>query len=177
MQPLVSFVLGIVALLVFCAARRYNALKRQKIHGRLPPGPKPLPFVGNVFDLPPPGVPEFQHWLKHKDKYGPVSSIHLMGLSMVIFHDKETAYAVMAKKAQKSAARPQLNFASLAGFEDFLITHQYNDKYRLHRKMVHQQIGTKGLSSAFQPLQEKEALKFILQTYNSPENMMIYLKR
>lgn len=36
----------------------------------LPPGPKGLPLVGNVNDLPQPGVFEAHHWLKHKDLYG-----------------------------------------------------------------------------------------------------------
>lgn len=29
-----------------------------------------MPFVGNLNDLPKPGVLEAHHWLKHKDLYG-----------------------------------------------------------------------------------------------------------
>jgi hypothetical protein len=36
----------------------------------LPPGPRRLPLVGNIADLPPSGTPEYLHWLKHKDLYG-----------------------------------------------------------------------------------------------------------
>jgi hypothetical protein len=36
----------------------------------LPPGPKPLPIVGNVRDMPAPGSAEWLHWLKHKELYG-----------------------------------------------------------------------------------------------------------
>lgn len=113
---------------------------------------------------------------KHKDAYGPVSSINVMGTTLVIFHDKDAAHAVMGKKAQKTSARPQLNFAQLCGFENFLITHQYNDKYRLHRKMVHQEIGTKGLSAGFRPIQEQESIRFILQTFNRPDDILQHLK-
>ncbi|EME87650.1 uncharacterized protein MYCFIDRAFT_201210 [Pseudocercospora fijiensis CIRAD86] len=142
----------------------------------LPPGPKPLPLVGNVLDLPPSGVPEFKHWFRHKDKYGPVSSVTLMGLVLVIIHDKEVAYSLLSKKAQKTAARPQFNFASLAGFEQFLITHQYNDTYRLHRKMVHHKVGTKSLSDGFRPIQEREATLFVLQVYKNPAARMVHSK-
>jgi len=167
---------GVVALVVAAALLLVQWILNKRTHHRLPPGPKPLPIVGNIFDLPPKGVPEFQHWFKHKDTYGPISSITLMGLHLVIFHDKEAAHAIMGKKAQKTSARPQLNFARLCGFENFLISHQYDDKYRKHRKMVHQEIGTKGLAAEFQPIQEQEALRFILQTFNDPDNMMAYLK-
>ncbi|KAL8721665.1 MAG: hypothetical protein Q9225_001714 [Loekoesia sp. 1 TL-2023] len=176
MAPGLSVRLGFVALIAFLGLLVVRKLLKRKTHHRLPPGPKPLPVVGNVLDLPPKGVPEFQHWFKHKDTYGPISSITVMGLPLVIFHDKDAAHAVMGKKAQKTSARPQLNFATLCGFENFLITHQYDDKYRKHRRMVHQEIGTKGLSAGFQPIQEKEALQFILQTFHDPDNMMVYLK-
>ncbi|KAI4248938.1 MAG: hypothetical protein LQ352_005803 [Teloschistes flavicans] len=176
MVPGLTFQAGYVVLIVALGLLIIRTLLKPKLRYRLPPGPTPLPIVGNVFDLPPKGVPEFKHWFKHKDTYGPISSVTVMGLPLVIFHDKEAAHAVMGKRAQKTSARPQLNFATLCGFENFLITHQYNDKYRLHRKMVHQEIGTKGLSAGFQPIQEKEALQFVLQTFNDPDNMMVYLK-
>lgn len=168
-----------VSIIAFVAALGLLAIRkclRRTTGHRLPPGPKPLPIVGNIRDLPPHGTPEYQHWFKHKDAYGPISSVTVMGQTLIIFHDKEAANTVMGKKAQKTSARPQLNFARLCGFENFLITHQYTDKYRKHRKMVHQEIGTKGLAAGFQATQEKEALRFILQTFHSPERMMVYLK-
>lgn len=36
----------------------------------LPPGPTGFPLVGNLNDLPKPGVLEARHWLKHKEQYG-----------------------------------------------------------------------------------------------------------
>lgn len=46
----------------------------------LPPGPKGLPLVGNLLDLPKPGELEAHHWLKHKDLYGASTlETHLQG--------------------------------------------------------------------------------------------------
>lgn len=44
-------------------------------HPPLPPGPKGLPLLGNLNDLPKPGVLEAHHWLKHKDLYGTCDSM------------------------------------------------------------------------------------------------------
>ena len=44
--------------------------KRTSTRAPLPPGPKGLPLLGNLNDLPQPGVLEAHHWLKHKDLYG-----------------------------------------------------------------------------------------------------------
>lgn len=76
----------------------------------LPPGPKGLPFVGNISDLPPPEVPEFQHWLQHKEKYGLLSSITVLGQTMIIIHDKEAAFELMEKRAHKHSGRPSMKF-------------------------------------------------------------------
>ena len=59
-------VLAITA--VFYVLRR---LLTSKGNGRpLPPGPKGIPILGNINDLPKPGELEYQHWLKFKDQYG-----------------------------------------------------------------------------------------------------------
>jgi hypothetical protein len=167
----VSF--SLIALACFLVYKQYLL---QKNRGHLPPGPKALPLVGNFMDLPPKGTPEFQHWFKHKDTYGPISSVTVMGLTLVIFHDKEAARIIMGKKAMKTSGRPHLNFAALCGFDTFLISHQFNDTYRKHRKMVHQEIGTSAQAARFNPVQQKEALHFLLRTLDEPENMIKHLK-
>jgi hypothetical protein len=63
------FALGVGLILVFAVFRLFSYSSDA---GRppVPPGPKPLPLVGNLSDLPKPGEIEAQHWLKHKDSYG-----------------------------------------------------------------------------------------------------------
>ncbi|KAI7103317.1 putative cytochrome P450 [Hortaea werneckii] len=79
----------------------------------LPPGPPGLPILGNLFDLPPTtgSQPEYLHWLAHKDRYGPVSSVKVLGQTMVIIHDRGIAGEVLERKAGVSAGRPGLKFA------------------------------------------------------------------
>jgi hypothetical protein len=59
----------------------------------LPPGPKGLPIVGNILDLPAKGAEPGLHWLKHKDLYG-----------MCGFH--VTPFLVCARAKAKGLERP-----------------------------------------------------------------------
>jgi fumagillin biosynthesis cytochrome P450 monooxygenase len=78
----------------------------------LPPGPKGLPVVGNVNELPTSGTPEFEHWLKHKAQYGPISSVNVLGHTIIIMHDKSMAMELMEKRGSKHSGRAQMKFAN-----------------------------------------------------------------
>lgn len=60
-----TVLLGLVAFYLLHRLRRSS-----KSVLPLPPGPKGIPILGNLTDLPQPGMLECHHWLKHKDLYG-----------------------------------------------------------------------------------------------------------
>lgn len=143
----------------------------------LPPGPKPLPILGNIGDLPPPGVPEYEHWLSLKEKYGPISSVTIGGQTMVILHDKEAVIELLEKTSLKTSARAELFFATqMCGFSVFLPTMPYGDEFRQQRKFIHQQLGTKILASRFSDIQDIESKRFLLRILNDPKNYFEHIK-
>jgi hypothetical protein len=104
---------GLILLFGFIAAYFVNKLVNSKKHEHpLPPGPKGLPLLGNVNDLPKPGGGlEAHHWLKHKDQYGPISSVTVLGQTIVIINDAQIALELLRDRAQHQA-RPHMVFAS-----------------------------------------------------------------
>lgn len=60
----------ILAVVAYAAVRIVLLLRKEKGQYPLPPGPKPWPVLGNITDMPKPGVREWEFWLKHKDTYG-----------------------------------------------------------------------------------------------------------
>ncbi|KAI2630045.1 putative cytochrome P450 oxidoreductase OrdA-like protein [Xylaria nigripes] len=97
----ISFGLGIVCFAVILLRDRLN---RPRLP--LPPGPKGLPLVGNLYDFPKPGVSEAIHWSEHKKLYGPISSVTIWGQTVIIINDAQTATELLDKRSAKHSSRP-----------------------------------------------------------------------
>ncbi|KAM0321851.1 hypothetical protein ACHAQA_009856 [Verticillium albo-atrum] len=143
----------------------------------LPPGPKPLPLVGNVQDFPPPNVPEFEHWLKHKDLYGPMSSVTILGTTLVLIHDKRMAHELLEQTASKTSGRPTMMFASeMCGYNKTVIFQGYTTTFRRYRKFLHRELGTKATAAQFQDVQEVEMNRQLVRGLNEPEKWLHHFK-
>lgn len=77
----------------------------------LPPGPKGFPFVGNIADLPGKGELDHLHWMKHRP-HGPVTSVTVLGQTLVVIHDQNAAFGILDKRSNKVSARPWMEFAN-----------------------------------------------------------------
>lgn len=136
-------------------------LKSRKKKLPLPPGPKGVPLIGNVKDLPPAGGKEYLHWLKLKEAYGPIISLSVLGQTMVIIHDKDMASELMDKRAAIYSGRPVMPFGNSCGWEDVMGSQQNSAALRAQRKHFFQQVGTKNLVSRYWPLQECVVGRFL----------------
>ena len=101
-------VIFIFTVFILYVAKRY-------IQGKhalpLPPGPAGIPFLGNVNDMPKPGMLECHHWLKHKYLYGPISSVTILGQTFVIINDPDIAFELLRDRAAIHSSRPSQVFS------------------------------------------------------------------
>ena len=115
------------ALAGFYLANFYSR-KRQQLP--LPPGPRPKPIIGNLSDLPNSTEKDWEFWLKHKRLYGnspvanndavtkyfctgPISSLSVMGQTIIIVNDARLAVELMEKRSAIYISRPHQNFAEM----------------------------------------------------------------
>lgn len=110
--PLPVWVVALIGLLVVYFLKRL-VQSRGSNKLPLPPGPRGLPLIGNFKDLPPPGVLEAHHWAKHKDLYGPVSSITVLGNTFVIINDAQIALDLLRDRSINNSGRPSLPFCEM----------------------------------------------------------------
>lgn len=143
---------------------------------RLPPGPKPLPILGNIKDFPPEGTPEFQHWLKHKDLYGGISSVSAMGATLVIVHDKEAAHELLEKNAGKTSSRPPMVMGKLCGYDMFVVSQDFNSQLRRSRKYLLRELGSPSSAGRFRDIQEVEVKRQLVRGLNEPGKWMRHYK-
>ncbi|KFA66345.1 hypothetical protein S40285_01293 [Stachybotrys chlorohalonatus IBT 40285] len=166
---------GIVALGVVGSV--YNAFRSTHQLPR-PPGPKGYPLLGNIADMPGPDVLETEHWEKHKAKYGPISSVTILGMTMVIINDPKIAIELFEKRSTKYSSRPKSYFAGeMIGWENALGLAPYNHQFRVQRKSMGRVIGSKTSAANFSSLQEEEVGHFLLHVLDEPSNSISHIRR
>lgn len=70
---------------------------------RMPPGPLPLPFIGNKLPNSKPWI-QFQDWSK---KYGPIFTIWVGRRPTIVISDPEIAVDLMEKRSNIYSSRPR----------------------------------------------------------------------
>ncbi|KAL5481175.1 hypothetical protein ACEPAI_10116 [Sanghuangporus weigelae] len=147
------------------------------MYGPLPPGPKPKPFIGNLTDLPPSGQQEWVHWSKHRDLYGPMSSLTTFGQTLIILNDKRIAFELLEKRSLSYSSRPKMVFCGeMIGWENQLAMQPYTNLFRANRKYFHAMIGTKHAISRFAELQDMEVRRFLFRVLNKPSELLQHIR-
>lgn len=153
-----------------------NQLKRAR--QPLPPGPRGLPLLGNLNDLPKPGMLEAHHWLKHEKKYGPISSVTVLGQSIIIINDAQLAFELFEKRSAMYSSRPRQIFTGeLMGWENTMGVSPNNKRFRVMRKNVTRAIGSNLAVAGFQDLQMAEIGHFLLHVLRDPENLLSHIRK
>lgn len=140
----------------------------------LPPGPKP-PLLGNIHDLPRPGQLEYEVWTKHKDLYGPISSLTVIGQNIII-NDADLAIELLEKRASLHSPRPDMVFAGEMCGRDNLMIFQPPERLRAFRRQFHAMIGTQAARSRFVPLQEVEVSRFLSRVLDRPDELLQHVR-
>ncbi|KAI1421045.1 cytochrome P450 oxidoreductase OrdA-like protein [Xylaria sp. FL1777] len=143
----------------------------------LPPGPRGLPILGNITDLPASGEREWEHWLKHKDVYGPISSVTALGTTIIVLHSRALAVELLEKQSALNSSRTRLVFGGeMVGWGNTLPLLPYDDRFRASRKHVHLMIGTQSNIEPYNLLQDVEVHRFLFRVLQEPNNLLSHIR-
>uniref|UniRef100_A0A8C8SI61 Cytochrome P450 2G1 n=1 Tax=Pelusios castaneus TaxID=367368 RepID=A0A8C8SI61_9SAUR len=106
----ISALLGgaITMFLVICLSCLVLVSVWKKMHkgGKLPPGPTPLPFLGNLLQVK--TDQPFKSFLELRDKYGPVFTVHLGPRRVVVLCGHEAVKEALVDQAEEFSGRGEL---------------------------------------------------------------------
>ncbi|SCN87775.1 related to O-methylsterigmatocystin oxidoreductase [Fusarium fujikuroi] len=166
---------GAIILVYICINK---LLTKQSRNTRLPPGPRGLPLVGNVLDLPRAGQFEAHHWAKHKDVYGKISSVTVFGQTLVIINDAKLAQTILNDRSAKHSSRSKMTFAGeMVGWDKTLSFLPYNDQLRSHRKKAHLFLKSEASISSNDAIQEIEVGHFLLHLLRDPDRLVEHIQK
>ncbi|KAK0465895.1 cytochrome P450 [Desarmillaria tabescens] len=132
----------------------------------LPPGPKGLPLIGNLWD-----VPVDYPWLTYARwtaTYGDVLYLDTPGNPTVIINSVQAATDLFEKRSGNYSDRPDFTMLKLAGWDYNLAFMRYSDRWRTHRRMFHQYFQPRAVP-AYYPVQMKATLDLLQQLHRSPD--------
>ncbi|THH10559.1 hypothetical protein EW146_g8337 [Bondarzewia mesenterica] len=146
----VLFVLGILGL---CLLRAF--VKKT----RYPPGPKGLPFLGNIFSLPTTKTWKYFELLSHK--YGSIVRLSLAGNDLIILSDPRDAEELLGRRSWNYSSRKPLVYAGkYQSNNKRLVLLEYGDSLKKQRTAFHQMLQPR-VVGAYESIQEIESAKLV----------------
>ncbi|KAJ8462758.1 hypothetical protein ONZ51_g10697 [Trametes cubensis] len=109
-------------------------------HGRksLPPGPRGVPFLGNVFD-----IPQDQPWVvfsKISKQYGDVISVSILGQTTIILNSASAINDLFDRRSSVYSTRPEatVTISKITGWIWSMVVMPYGDDWRRNRRLLWQ---------------------------------------
>ncbi|KAG1831323.1 cytochrome P450 [Suillus variegatus] len=128
---LASGISCIVALVVV------SRLTRKRVYPLpLPPGPPPLPFLGNALQL-----DAKRPWLTYTawgKTYGKIIHSSIFGIDLIIISSETVARELLDRRSGNYSTRPVIRTNELAGVDFNTVLLPYGETLRRHRKIFHQ---------------------------------------
>ncbi|KAI1760657.1 cytochrome P450 [Hypoxylon sp. FL1150] len=150
--------IGLLALTLII--RQLLKWRSHRDHLSLPPGPKPLPIIGNLHHLL--GIKyqwlQFQRW---SAVYGPVMHFSIAGQSLIVLSTDTAARDLLAKRSARFSERPRhiVAFEFVTRGMD-LALRPYNDMYRKMQKLLGPLLNV-AASDRYRPLQDLESRQLL----------------
>ncbi|KAF9463391.1 cytochrome P450 [Collybia nuda] len=139
-----------------------------------PPGPRGLPILGNIFQVPRFSWYTFTNW---KVQYGSIISLNIVGQPMIILNTHKVASELLNRRSQIYSDRPRFIMAGeiLSGGLNIILLSP-TDRWRRMRRAGHEGFKARA-SEKYRPIQELEATRLVTNLINDPENWSNHFNR
>jgi len=145
----------------------------QRLRFKLPPGPRPWPVVGNLYDIKPVRFRCFAEWAQ---SYGPVISVWFGSTLNVIVSNSKLAKEVLKENDQQLADRHRSRSAAKFSKDgQDLIWADYGPHYVKVRKVCTLELFSPKRIEALRPIREDEVTAMVESIFNDSTNSGMYV--
>lgn len=139
-----------------------------------PPGPRPLPVLGNALDLPRKNPQEkYRQWRK---EYGEIVHLTAAKQHILIVNTPKASFDLLEKRGKFYSDRPASVMVKMIGLDDTWTLLPYGDTLRSFRKLGRQFMGPQAISK-YQTIQEEESRFFARSILASPAQLREHVNR
>lgn len=140
-----------------------------RLRYRLPPGPRPRPVVGNLYDIKPIRFRCYADWAQH---YGPIISVWTGSTLNVVVSNTQLAKEVLKEKDQQLADRHRSRSAARFSKDGKdLIWADYGPHYVKVRKVCTIELFSPKRLDALRPIREDEVAAMVKSIYTDCTGM------
>ncbi|KAF9223826.1 cytochrome P450 [Gyrodon lividus] len=164
--------LQLFSLLVAAFSVYWCLNRKQNIEVPLPPGPPPLPVIGNLRDM-----SLVEPWITYKklgEKYGDLVHLRMLSRDIIVLNSLDTAKALLEKRSHNYSTRPHIAVNEFLGISYNTALLPYSNEWRLHRKVFQQSLRAEGVI-AYHSMQRRMAHVLIKNITNSPADYVEHL--
>ncbi|KAG8897480.1 hypothetical protein FRC01_011319, partial [Tulasnella sp. 417] len=142
----------------------------------LPPGPKPLPLIGNLLE-----VPRSRRALGFADfteKYGPVTFLKVPGSNLLIVNSYDVAYELLDKRGTMYADRPRMvMMGEIIGASRGTPLRPFNPGWKLQRKYLRQALSAAAVRKNYAAIVGDKWTAYVNGLFDKPEEFVGEISR
>ncbi|EAU86925.2 cytochrome P450 [Coprinopsis cinerea okayama7 len=153
----------------------FRKLKANPARAHLPPGPKPIPVLGNVKDL-----RAKELWLPAMDwakQYGDITYLHVFGQGLTFINSLESASDLLEKRGGMYADKPQFTMVcELCNCKNMVAFTPYGEQSKRQRRLMHKAFAPARIPD-YHPLMESSTNLFLRNVIASPADYIGHVRR
>ncbi|KIJ29061.1 hypothetical protein M422DRAFT_37092 [Sphaerobolus stellatus SS14] len=163
---------------LFCGVAVYVLRKYVRPAARppFPPGPKPLPLLGNLLDMPLTSIcVKYAEWGK---QYGDVVHVEVLGQHVIILNSYKAATELVHQRGTIYSSRPQvpmIHDSRLMDMQWTFVLKPYGPAWKRQRRLFTQHLNPTH-TATFHDLQTESAYELVNSVLDDPESFEVHLR-
>ncbi|KIP07466.1 hypothetical protein PHLGIDRAFT_13173 [Phlebiopsis gigantea 11061_1 CR5-6] len=146
-----------------------------KSRWNLPPGPKPLPVVGNVFQ-----IPKGHEWLQYArwgKEYGPILYLNFLGQRVFVINSQQAAADILEKSMNTYSDRPRnmVMASELIGWNRAVALNPGGAQHKKFRRLMSKSLNSTAVRD-YRALQEDSARALACLLLSAPHDFLRHIR-